>query len=184
MPKGKNSSTSKLQSKYEDLNKQIDQQMTVIDNTIVTESEKKKELLRRHANRIKHTKIRDLFRNLTKASELQKTVAAIDSSLKEVNTKTQKTKGQEWEDKYIANLADLCALTGYALTTMNKYLEEKDKEKKPYVELKKKVDTFFEECLAKIREIKMDTQKPFEISANTSVKTEYAYSNTPFQCYQ
>lgn len=179
--------TEYFDRKFQKEREKMEKDLQVIQDKVKSARAKKAELLKRRSCVFKHVRVKNAFLKMTKVSDLERVVSAIDDGTKLGETLgiegEQKGMGEEWEQNFVTNLEELCRVADDALTNIQKYIKLKEKEAdKITVEMGKTQD-FYNSCLEKLKEMKSEEEKPFQINSIESSGNDYLYENTPFQCY-
>lgn len=187
MPKPKKAKTGEafFHKKHGELQKVLTKQCDAVQDNLRTVRQKHAGLLKTKGEFIKHNQVRKMFLHLSKLSHIEKTVNAINECTKDdVTPNGARTRGEQWEEKYIENMQEMCRLTEDALTNYGKFIAKKEEEEKKIREIQKKAEEFHNSCLAKLKELKEEGNRPFEVTSNAGSSGDRLYANTPFQCYQ
>jgi hypothetical protein len=184
-PKKRKNGEAFFDKKHAELQKVLTKQCDGVQDNLRTVRQKHAGLLKTKCEFIKHNQVRKVFLQLSKLSNVEKTVNAINECTKEDLTPNGgRTRGEQWEEKYIENLQEMCRLTEDALTNYRKFIAKKEEEEKKIVDIQKRAEEFHNSCLAKLKEYKEEGNRPFEVTSNTGSSGDRLYANTPFQCYQ
>jgi len=175
--KPKKNAESYFEKKYGDLRDVLHKRVAGVQDNLAGARTKRAALAKAHAEFIKHTAVRNTFIALMKPSEIERAVTAIDSATNHTG------KGKLWAEKFTENVKEMARLVDDAKSTYQKFIDKKENEEKRIAGIEEKAAHFHNSCLEKLRELKTEGQKPFQIGSNDT-GGDYLYASTPFQCYQ